>query len=351
VARDFARLADELGHESTVITFAKKVEPENERENGINIKRLRPFLRYGNGAFLPQLFFGLKKFDIVHLHYPFFGVAEPVFIAKFFLRQRFRLIVHYHMDTPNLSGIAKLLSIFSRVTERFLFKMADRITYASDDYIKQSKIAAFYEKNKNKFFLLPFGVDTDKFFPIENKNLDKQYILFVGGLDRAHYFKGVENLLLAVQNILSDNLRLKIVGKGDMVDEYKKIAINLQINNYVDFAGGANDDELVSYYQKASLLVLPSINGHEAFGMVLLEAMSSGIPVIASNLPGVRSVFTDGIEGFLVQPGDIQDLELKIKNIFADEDLRVRMGERARGLVLERYGFGVLRKRLEKIYS
>ena len=73
--------------------------------------------------------------------------------------------------------------------------------------------------------------------------------------------------------------------------KYKKIAKNIGIKKYVNFLGGVNDEELIKNYQKANIFVLPSVNSHEAFGVVLLEALSCGVPVIASNLPGVRSVF------------------------------------------------------------
>lgn len=350
VARDFAHLAHELGKQSTVITSGKNRDYRTADDKGINIKKLRPFLRYGNGAFLPQLFFGLRNYDIVHLHYPFFGVAEIVFFAKFILRQRFKLLIHYHMDTPDLSGIAKVLSVFSRVIAKKLFAIADAITYASDDYIEESAISAYYSKHKEKFFLLPFGVDSDKFIPAGNSAVKKKNILFVGGLDKAHYFKGVDNLIKALKGVLRADLNLIIVGKGDLLDCYKEIAKDMGIDAYVNFACNASDEDLVKYYQNSSLLVLPSINGHEAFGVVLLEAMSAGVPVVASNLPGVRSVFTNGREGLLADPGDTADLRDKIIRLISDEVLRKQMGERARVLVLEKYSFKTLAMRLNTIY-
>ncbi len=352
VARDFARLARASGNESYVFTVGNNSFGTAANNEEIKVQRLRPLFKYGNGAFLPQFFYCLRNFDIVHLHYPYYGVAEVIFCAKFFLRQRFKLIIHYHMDTPSLSGIAKVLSIFSRMAAKPLFAAAGALTYASEDYMEKSALSGYFHKQKKKFFLLPFGVDTDKFCPTKEEHSQKtNYILFVGGLDRAHYFKGVENLLKAAQGILNKNLQLIIVGQGDMQDYYKQLAKDLGQEAFVDFAGGASDAALIEYYQNASFLVLPSINSHEAFGIVLLEAMSCGIPVIASDLPGVRNVFTGGQEGLMVIPGDVADLRKKIAAMSADENSRKKMGEKARKLVLEKYGLEILKQRLNQIYG
>jgi len=350
-AKNFAHFAEQLGKESAVIIPGVDSDyGELCGTDGVMVKKIKPFLRYGNGAFLPQLVFLLKEYDVVHLHFPFFGGAEPVFFAKLFYRKRFKLIIHYHMDTPSLSGPAAWLSVFSKVLAGKLFAMADKIIYASDDYLKQSSISDYFQKNPDKFFLMPYSVDSDKFFPLAEKNREKS-ILFVGGLDKAHYFKGIDILLPALKGVLHDSLKLVIVGQGDLRSEYEKKVQDLGMGAYVRFAGGVSDEDLAGYYQNASLFVLPSINSHEAFGIVLLEAMSAGVPVVASNLPGVRQVFTDGREGFLAEPGDGADLRSKILRIINDDDLHRQMSERARQLVLEKYGYHAQRKKLESLYE
>ena len=350
VAKDFASLI-KSGNEVTIFTPAQN-NLKFEEKGGVKIKYLKPFLKYGNGAFLPQLFFKLKDFDIVHLHYPFFGASEIVYLAKIFFKKRFKLIIHYHMDTGSLSFFSKILSIFSKIIFKQLFNVADKITFASEDYILKSRIKNFYQKNKQKFNLLPFGVDADKFFPDSNKKeKNKINILFVGGLDKAHYFKGVDILLKALSGVLNDKIILNIVGQGDMLAEYKKTAKNIGIKKYVNFLGGVDDEELIRNYQKADIFVLPSINSHEAFGVVLLEAMACGVPVIASNLSGVRSVFKDKQEGLFARPCDIFDLKEKINILIFDKNFRKQMGVNARRLACEKYSFKILKERLEEIYD
>lgn len=350
VAKDFASLT-KADNKVTIFTpIQNNFKAQEDRM--MKIEYLKPFLRYGNGAFLPQLFFKLKDFDIVHLHYPFFGASEVVYFAKLFFKKKFKLIIHYHMDTDKLSFFTKILSIFSWIILKPLFRVADKITFASEDYILSSRINFFYQNNKQKFHLLPFAVDTDKFFPCPSKKEENKInILFVGGLDKAHYFKGVDVLLKALGNILNDKIVLNIVGQGGMTSEYRKIAKNAGIEKYVNFLGGVSDEELVKNYQKANIFVLPSINSHEAFGVVLLEALSCAVPVIASNLPGVKSVFEDKQEGLLAEPGNIYDLKKKINTLIVDKNLRRQMGANGKKLIDKKYSFKILKKRLEKIYN
>ncbi len=121
----------------------------------------------------------------------------------------------------------------------------------------------------------------------------------------------------------------------------------MQIDKNISFLGKLENKEFLRSLQEADVLVLPSINSNEAFGIVLIEALACGVPVIASNLPGVRSVFKDGVEGLLVEPGDSLDLKLKIEWLLNNEALRQEMAKRARVLALQKYNDA----RLEELYE
>jgi glycosyltransferase involved in cell wall biosynthesis len=133
--------------------------------------------------------------------------------------------------------------------------------------------------------------------------------------------------------------------------QYEAQAAELGIERQVKFAGHLDDDGLARAYQNADILVLPSINSHEAFGIVLLEAMASGLPVIASNLPGVRAVFVDGIQGLICVPKNSEDLKNKIVRILTDENLQQKMGRAARELVLEKYSLEKVSDKLLRIFK
>ena len=105
------------------------------------------------------------------------------------------------MDVDSSSFLFKILSLPTRIIRNSLFKRADIITYASLDYLKHSDIANIYKKYPAKFKEIPYGVDTDKFSPAIKKDSQIKNILFVGALDKAHYFKGVNILLKAISDI------------------------------------------------------------------------------------------------------------------------------------------------------
>ncbi|MDI3496209.1 MAG: hypothetical protein PWQ35_230 [Patescibacteria group bacterium] len=319
----------------------------------------KTWLKRGHGAVLFSLLRELKKFDLIYLHYPFFGTAEIVWLFKI-LHPRTRLIIHYHMDVKNSSFLNRILSLPSKLIRNSLLKKAETIVTASLDYVQSSKIKNFYHRYPEKFREIPFFLDTAKFKPQEvnlpsqnkiiakTKNLIKQVnrlfikkerfdLIFIGGLDKAHYFKGVPLLLKTLASLETNNWRLKIIGSGDQEEVYQNLTKSLGIEKQVNFLGKLPELDLIKNLQKADVLVLPSINNNEAFGIVLIEALACGIPVIASNLPGVRQVFTDKKEGLLIKAGDQNDLREKIEFLMNHEDIRIEMGKKARALAESRY--------------
>lgn len=350
VAWHFAKILAQLGHNVVVFTPAYNNPGRNE-DREFKVRRIKPVLRFGNGAFVPQLTKMLNDFDIIHLHYPFFGGAEVVWLMKVLGKSKFKLVIHYHMDTLNLSLPAKFLSFPSRAMRASFFKQAAAVTSASLDYIKNSDIKKYYKENPEKFYEIPFGVDLNRFYPALDKKHKEKIILFVGGLDKAHNFKGLDILLAATAVLKIRAWRLRIVGDGDLRFRYESLARQLEINKQVKFLGKVSNRELPACYRQADLFVLPSVSGHEAFGLVLLEAMASGIPVIASDLPGVRRVFENNVQGLLVRPGEAGDLCEKMEIIFKDQELRRRLGRAGRKLVKEKYSWERGGEELNSLYE
>ncbi|MFH1744956.1 MAG: glycosyltransferase family 4 protein [bacterium] len=354
VAYYFSRELSLFGHEVVVFTadYDKKIKEIDS--DGFKVIRLNALLKLGNGAFVPGLYKRLEGFDVVHLHYPFFGAAEIVWLAKIIKRRKMKLVVTYAMDALGLPFFASLLSLPSVLIKNSLLKIADKIICSNFDYIAHSSISKFYENHEEKFVELPYGRDDKKFFPKKNMEVEEGAllnILFVGALDQAHYFKGVDILFSALAKIKIENWQLNIVGKGDLENEYKKQANKLGIVKKINFVGGISDEKLTEYYQNSDLFVLPSINSCEAFGLVLVEAMSCGAPVIASRLPGVRKVFEEGEQGLFVEPGNVDDLAEKIETILKDDDLRKCMSLSAIKYTEEKYDWKKTCKKLEKIYT
>ena len=142
-------------------------------------------------------------------------------------------------------------------------------------------------------------------------------------------------LLEAISHI--PNIKAKLIGDGDLRSSYESLARKLSISDRVSFLGKLSSEELPAAYQSSDVLVLPSLSGAEAFGLVALEAQSSGIPVIASDLPGVRTVVADGESGILVPPVDAEALKEAILRLDRNRELRANMGIAGRKRVLDRF--------------
>ena len=332
---------------------------------------LKPWLKAGHGAFLPQLLFRLRKFDYIYLHYPFFGSAEIVWLFKIFCKKP-KLIIQYHMDVKNFSLKNRILSWPSLLIRKSLFKKAETVVCASLNYISHSQIKNFYLKYPEKFSEIPFGVDIQKYQPktinqpSKNRLLarakeivhhindhfikkDRLDFIFIGGLDQAHYFKGVDILLNALAKLSPHHWSLNIVGSGDLQAKYIALTEKLNLKKQVKFCGNLNETDLIRTLQNSDLLILPSTNSNEAFGLVLIEALACGVPVIASDLPGVSSVFENYQHGLLVEPGSADDLNRKLEFIFNNEDLRRLMSLSARKLAENKYDIRLIGEKFEKI--
>lgn len=356
----FSKISSKQGHDVVVFTPRYRSDLESvEIKNGFKIVRLKPWFKFGNAAILPQLLWKLKDFDIVHFHYPFFGSAEIIALLKIILRKKVKLVLHYHMDSL-AEGVKGLIFRLYRFTILpILLRQAKIITCASLDYIKHSQIAYFYKTHQEKFRQTLFGVDLKNFRPVDHnremtEEIKEKTILFVGGLDRAHYFKGLENLLKAVATIkekLTFRVKLNIIGDGEMKSYYQDLALKLNIKSLVNLTGSIDNNQLIAYYNNCDVMVLPSINQGEAFGLVLLEAMACAKPVVASNLPGVRSVFKNGKHGLLVEPNNVEDLVDKLKIILDDASLARKMGQAGREFVLRKYTWDEVGRRLDEIYN
>lgn len=319
-------------------------------EDGMSfqIKRIKPLFKFGNAAFLPQLAWSPRGFDAIHLHLPFLGATLPVLWFSIF-HPKTKLIVTYHMDLFGTGFKKFIFNLYKKIILPLIWRRADKIIVSSYDYAESSDIKNFFAKHKKKFVEIPFGIDEHKFCSMEkNTALAEKYfldagdkiILFVGGLDAAHYFKGLYVLMRAAKKVVDsgrDNIKLLVVGEGNLKADYQDQAERLHLRDKMIFAGNVSDAELPEYYNLADIFVLPSIDKSEAFGIVLLEAAACGKAAIASDLPGVRTVIKDGETGLLVRPADADDLAEKIKQLFSDSEAAKKMGQAARAKVLEKY--------------
>ncbi len=351
-----------LGQEVTIFTpWYQEVKKEEFEE--LKIQRIKPLISFGNAALIPKLSRLLLDFEIIHLHYPFFGGAEIIWLkAKRFKKRNIKIVLHYHMDVVG-EGLMKIFfSFHTKIILPQIIKAVDKVIFTSLDYGWNSNIANLVKRKPEKFIEVPNGVDSKDFKP-ETKNLefltrhkidpDQKVVLFVGGLDKAHYFKGVEYLIEAMSRLRQSNYswRLIIAGEGELKKEYQDLAGQLNIANKTVFTGYVPNEDLPKYYNLADIVVLPSIDKSEAFGLTLVEAMSCAKPVVASNLAGVRSVFTPEVEGLLAEPKNSDDLATKINYLLSNAEIAKKFGQAGRKKVEQKYDWGIIGQQLDNIYK
>lgn len=358
VANEFSCRLAKRGHQVTVFTPLYSKNPVNHEKQNEKIKifRLKPLVAYGNAAILSNIKNHLKVFDVIHLHYPFFGTAGLV--AKFKKNNPTKkLIITYHMDATGSGLIGLFFKIYAKLIMPKILKAADIITVSSFDYLENSDAKNIFKKYPNKFIELPFGVNLDHFKPAKkdqdlmNKfgiQADDKVLLFVGGLDSAHYFKGLDLLLNAV-NVIKE-CKLVIIGEGNLKSYYQNLVAEKGLREIVKFASSVSYQDLPKYYNLADLFILASINKAEAFGLVLLEAMACGKAVIASDLPGVRTLPVDK-ERSVFKVGNEDDLIKRIKFLLQEDRLRLSIGEKGREKVEKMYDWNVVVSKLEDMFK
>jgi len=281
-----------------------------------------------------------EKFDIVHLHEP----LMPMLCTTVLRMSRTANVGTFHAFNGKGYSIAKPFGPI--LFKRWFSKL--------DGHVAVSKPA---KKFVNKYFpadynVIPNGIDTRHFSPnvapIDELCDGKLNILFVGRLEKR---KGADYLLKAYEQVKRDipNSRLIIVGPGTRLrGKYEKQVKKHSLKDVV-FVGYTNYEELPRYYKTADVFCAPA-TGWESFGIVLLEAMAVGKPIVASNIDGYASILTHGAEGLLVPPKDEKSLAQALTSLLNDEELRQKMG--AKGILkAKEFDWENVARRVEALYS
>lgn len=352
VAHAYVEKLMERGYNCHVFTIKDREVADDPK----HVHRIPGVMHIGNAGVLPSLFHRLAGFDLVHLHYPFFGGAEPVIVRKA-LRKDQGLVMSYHMDATADGVKGAIFSAHRRMLFPWLVNRVDRILVSSLDYARHSALADLNVEDRLEEHA--FGVDLERFKPGEEDELKEELgirkktpvLLFVGGLDAAHAFKGVQEMIEALEQIKQHDWHLVIVGDGNLKETYRANAEANGLAQRITFAGSVSNKDLPRYYRMADMHLFPSTKRAEAFGLVAMEAAASGVPSIASDLPGVRTVVLDGDTGLLVPPANVEELKKAILLLLEQVDLRERLGLSARKQAEQRYAWEPLIDRLEETYA
>lgn len=342
-AHNLAKYLKEKGNSVTILTLHY---PGEEQDEGVvRVGRVIFVPMNGTLATVPLLnpifvksFFTKNKFDIVHLNGPFFPD-----------------ISHWALKYSPAPCIATFHTTgFSKVTigARFYQKMFPFYKRLKA-LIGVSPVAVYFIRPyiPGNYLIVPNGVDTSRFTPKGEKHpeitkLGGKKILFLGRLDKR---KGLGQLLPAFR-LLRDEIdaHLIVAGTGPERTKYENFVRGNNLKDYVHFLGFIPNKELPSVYRSCDVYCSPALGG-ETFGIVLIEAMASGIPVVASNIDGYRQVIKDGENGSFFDPYSPEDIKEKILSVLSNEKVKQKLVKQGLKIV-KQYDWRNITDRILEIY-
>ena len=264
-------------------------------------------------------------FDIVHMQFP----ADPMaHLAYELLPRSVKRVIGWHSDIVRQRG---LLRPYRPFLNRSL-RNADAIIAATPAHIRSSEQLSAV-RDTARFHVVPYGFDLSRFErrPLPADEVRRRYggKLLVFALGRHVYYKGFEFLIRALAGM--PDAALALGGQGPLTDDLRRVAREAGVEDRVDFVGRIPDQDLPAWYHACDVFCLPSIEPAEAFGIVQVEAMACGRPVVCCQLDnGVNWVNPDGETGLTVAPADPAALRGALARLHRDPALRAQLGEEGR---------------------
>jgi glycosyltransferase involved in cell wall biosynthesis len=270
--------------------------------------------------------------DLLHLHLP--NTSAFCVLAISCARQ-VRWVIHWHSDVVPSRIDARMSTAyrFYRPFEQAVLKRATSVVVTSDRYLASSEPLSRWH---HKCRIIPLGLDPKRFRSPGETDVqwaesvwgsEKHRVLSVG---RLTYYKGHEVLIRAAASL--NKTKLLVVGEGHLRGRLRGLTDSMGLSDRVRFLGSVSESKIRSLFSTCDCLCLPSIERTEAFGLVLLEAMAFGKPVVASDIPGsgVGWVVKQGKTGWLVDPGNHDTLSVTLKRLLENPNMLAGMGEAGR---------------------
>ncbi|WP_287583776.1 glycosyltransferase family 4 protein [Candidatus Borrarchaeum sp.] len=305
-----------------------------ELKNGIEIERIPA---YGTGwgisalsFIVPKLLKEAKSFDVVHLHSYLFLISNQAALSK--KLAQFPLVLHLHggVGIPDPKFVGTFKSAFKRFYDKSIgkatIKSADRVISISKT--DKVKVANKFKIKRNKLVWIPNAIDISRFPYLEKKSTKN-----IGFIGRLELWKGVSYLPQIIREISMrlPNTKLIIIGDGSQKESLAAQSKGLP----VEFLGMIPHKDITNIFRKIDVLILPSLL--EGVPNVCLEAFSSGVPVVAFNVGGVKEIVKHDKTGFLIQPGDTKEFIRKTLILLNDTELRRKMAKAGRKLIEKYY--------------
>lgn len=354
IERVVQQIAEELADRTQMVVLVSSEDKQRHEEyiRGVKLVRLPQNIKFDSMPISFSLFFETRKLtkkqDILLLHMPF-PIGDLACLLSGF---KGKVVLWWHSDVVRQK---KLLFFYKPIMKRVL-KRADAIIVATQGHIDGSLYLKPFEE---KCYIIPFGVEksieqkADEYVILKKQHIDtygkvekeKISFLFVG---RFSYYKGCDLLLKALVKV--ENAELYMVGNGN-IEELKELSNKLGIKDRVHFEGKLSEENLCKHYMECDVFVLPSIARSEAFGLVQIEAMAFGKPVINTRLEsGVPYVSVDGDTGLTVTPGNVDELSDAMQWMIDNREERLAMGERARNKMKNEYRIAKMTDSVLKLF-
>ena len=309
----------------TVLVPSRSRRRIEERLDQVRVIRVPEFGRYFSAPLCPSMPGELRRLspDVVHLHFP-----NPTGDLAYLLSGcRVPVVMTYHADVIRRSRLFRLYRpVFGRLAPHIW-----RVIATSPQYLDSSAFLAPY---RDRSTVIPFGVDLDD-FALRVGEVDQVQALrqrhgerIILSLGVLRYYKGLDVLIRAMARVPG---RLLIAGQGPQRASLEVLARELGLADRISFLDEVPETERRLLLHACDVFALPSIDRSEAFGIVQLEVMACGKPVVSSDLPtGVRFVNQDGVTGRLIPPGDPDALAGALNQLLEDDALRAGLGKAAR---------------------
>ena len=367
-----SRQLQKLGHNVHIIT--RHNVNSTEIVDGVNITYIKcegnPVTKYW--GFARSAFKKLEElnkkfaFDIIHANLPLvpnFAIPEEsanVLISTVHSTWKGEAEAIKHEGLRRLNTNEKFMLRFNSLlksSEKKLMTRSDALIAVSK-YTKK-ELTEFYDVDEEKIHVIYNGVDVQKFKPNRDKaglrrelGLDEKQkiILYVG---RLYQRKGLTTLLQSIPKVIQNfrNVKIVISGEGFKQNEEKltRLAEKLNIENSVSFVGYFPDEKLPDLYAASDIFVLPAL--YENFPFAILEAQSTGLPVISTKVGGIPELVTDSKNGLLVDPANSEQLTEGIMTLLQNPEFAEELGKRGRRLVEEKFSWRLMTNEVVDLYS
>ena len=345
-------LSNELkkNHDLEVVVCNTAPRTAHEEIEGVPVTRCASLVKVASTSIAPTMPFelGRRNYDVVHVHLPNpMGAASYLATRK---PRRHRLVVTYHSDVVRQRVLGGL---YAPVVDELL-RRADVVVATSPNYLRESRVLA---RVRSKCSVVPYGIDLSLYARTPEREAEAAAIrerfsgkplLFAVG--RLIYYKGFEHAIRALS--LVPDAVLLIAGEGPLRGMLEGVARASGVADRVTFLGDVHNNHIAPYYLASDVYLLPSTAPSEAFGIVQIEALASGLPVVNTDLPsGVPFVSRDGESGFTVPPGDHHALGRAVRRLLDDSALRERFGRAGRERALADFSKEIMVERLVALYE